>query len=786
MAALTNLITIGPRSSPIVQFTNGSMTNTIGIQRVGGIFGVDVVGNQLSIDTITAVVQYGKPNGQGFDVWEVYEGPGQQVYQSPDGTVYRTHVYDGTVPADPTWIDLRSIPYGTPVFWDCAGRQMAAFYLKSVERVGRYLWRITAISGIGLLDSLYHNGGVFAGQTFIDVARAIIGGTASGGTVTGGVFPFSVVGSLLSQKIYGWLPYDTCRNNLHRLLFAMGASVRRDTNGVVQFAFLSNAGPKSVPDSRVAFGGTVDYSAPASGVEITEHAYLVTDNDETVTLFDNTQGGSGPAASTLVVFDEAPVHNLVASSGLTINASGVNYARLTGTGVLTGKKYTHNTRVVTRSIDGTPVQQNIRRVTDNGLVCIANSSNVAKRVLAYYSSAKTVRAKIALEGERCGDILSLKDPYYEPMTAFLESADVNASGNLLGSCTLIEGYTPTGQGNNVTGSAILTGSGTWTSPVTGTVTAVLIGGGQGGGAGNAGEAAAIPPVKSSQRSYSGPPSGVIARRELESKNLTAGAGGAAGNPGNGGKVSLISFSVSAGQQISYSCGVGGAGAAFGSSGLGAAGGNTTFASYSSASGATSPTGYIDPVSGNQYGMPGQAGMAGSEGVGYKTVGGVTSLYTPPAITVGGASYTAGGRGQPRTGTYGATMYGYGYNLQGGYGGGPAYGASGAAGTMAAINNTGSSSYLVMTVNPGGGGKGADAQPYPKETTYGRGGRGGNGGGGGGAFGYVSWFELDVDSSIKNWALEMVPGGGLVPVGAGGSGSAGGQGADGCVLLYWGE
>lgn len=770
--ALPNTLTIGDPAAPTLVLHNRSADgNGDGIVQIGGVFGVDVVGDTLSIDEVDATIQYGRAPDVGMTVYEVYLDPNNEIYVGPDDAIYSrllASVPDGTRGA---LVDVRTLPYGTPVKWECDARTIAAFYLRNVERVGKYLFRLAMISGVGLLDREDHAGGVYTGQTFASVAADIIGGR----------FPCTIAPTLADQQVYGWLPYDTRRNNLHQLLFALGASLRRDPGGAAQIVFLSAASPATVPDSRVSFGGSVDYETPATRAEITEHAYLITQGDEDVTLFDNTQGGT-PAASTLVIFDEGvPVHDLTVTGSLTIDSSGVNHAVVSGVGTLTGKRYTHTTRIVAQD-SGSTGQPNVRHVEEMTLVSLANSLNVARRVLSYCSGARTVGASLILDGERCGDVLSLSDPYDDPITAFLQSISVNASTDLWGPAKLIEGYVPQYQGNNVTGSTQLSGSGTWTSPITGTVQYVLISGAQGGCAGGGGETAPTPTVRSYSKSgsYGGGSKGLVVARQ----DARAGAGGDAGLGGIGGRVLTGSFSVTAGQQIAYNCGVGGAGEVYGSGvGHGANGTDTTFGSLTTQGQQPLPDGFYDPITGNRYGAYGNAGINGGAGVGYNG----DTLVEPTPITAGGATYYAGASGQPKSGIGSRS----GYVMLGGFGGGPAYGSSGGNGS----NANGSFSGGDATGYDGPGGNGATALPWLQETVPGQGGRGGNGGGGGGAFGagYQSppgdfayneeacWVETLWSAGESAGTIRLI----VQNPGLGGAGSDGGQGADGCIILYWG-
>lgn len=748
MAALENILTIGPPSSPILTLTNAPANgNGDGVSQVGGVFAVDVIGDELSIDTISALVRYGGPLDVGMTVYEVYLGPDNEVYLDPDGeSVYSqllASVPDGSRDTD---VNLRLLPYGTPVKWQCDGRTIAAFYLKNVERAGRYLFRLNATSGVGLLDRVDHPGGIYTGQTFAAVA----------GDIINGMFPVTIADALASQEVYGWLPYDTRRNNLHQLLFVFGAALRRDEDGNAVIAFLTDTQPKDVGDDRLSIGGDVDYETPATRVEATEHAFYSDANDETVTLFDNTDGGAA-ADDTLVIFSDAPAHDLAVSGTLTIEESGVNYAIVSGVGTLTGQLYTHLMRIVAADVPDASGEPNVKHVTDMTLVSLANSLNVARRVLAYCSSAKTVSASIALEGERCGDVISCNDPFFEAMTAFLQQANVNASSDLWGPCRLIEGYTPQYQGNNVTGSDTITESGTWTSPITGTLTAIIVAPGS-GGAGGANGAVGTGAAKSWQN-YSG---GV-----LSVSPGVGGAGGAGGAAGSAGKVLVVTISVTEGQQFICTVGAAGTGGAVGEAGT--AGGITTFGSYSSEDGEIFPNGYIDPIGGELMAAPGTDGIDGGNGGNGGTAQSSQATSGQNGGDAGAYTGGTGGTGDYRTGGLNNDYKESEPGAGGGGASGNANGENGANGQIiAGTNKTGAR-----------GGAGANAIAPAAKTALGCGGDGGNGGGGGGGAG--GWYLTQPASYGTFPYVRYYAVGGVA-----GAGAAGGDGGPGGIKLYWGD
>ena len=483
----------------------------------------------------------------------------------------------------------------------------------------------------------------------------------------------------------------------------------------------------------------MDYTTPATQVEITEHAFYKRSADDVVTLFDNTDG-SGVADHTLVNFRDAPCYDLQASGNLRVLESGVNYAILDGTGVLSGKKYTHTTKIVKMTADASGEQRSVS-VTDATMVSVSNSRNVARRILQYYSSARTVSADIVLDGERPGDQISFNDPFGDQATAFLASADARASSFSRASCELVTGYKPTSLGNNYSNFVVLTGSGVWNPPEgVKEILALLIGGGCGGQSGTDGE-------DSTQHNKDG--------------YAKAGKGGAPGKAGLGGKILSITMDVSSISSIAYNCGVGGTGGVRtdGAEHIdGQPGGETTFGSYSTATGVESTIGTVNLLSGDTYGHPGIDGVAGGDGCDYGSITTGALEYqqvdTDP-VTFGGNTWFCGRPGNDISND--------GASSKGGFGGGAAVGNNGGNGTTGAVEDR-------YTVDGGNGGYGADAIRGADGASYGSGGSGGHGGGGGGIPGW----------GVKRDDTPVFDG----EIGTGGAGSNGGNGIEGCIIAYY--
>lgn len=658
---------------------------------------------------------------------------------------------------------------------------MQTYYLRSITRTGATSYRLVAWSAVGLLAAMAHKGGIYTGQTVAEAVKEICGNV-----------PVVVKSVFANTKLYGWLPYcqpkadrrgKSARDNLVQVLFAIGAYLTTDLNGVLHIDALWDGVSSTIGSNRMyASGGKVSYSDPISAVTVTEHQYIAgTDEKE---LFSGTsQQGD------IITFSE-PMHSLTAT-GFTILESGANYAKISsGSGSLKGKPYIHNTRLVTQTVTENAAE-NVKSVTDATLVSLVNSSAVAKRLADYYKCRETITNGIVSGQEKPGHVVSVYHPYDKKMvSACIVSLDTTMSGTLKSEMAALVGFLPP-QPESLEyfdERVILTGSGVWTVPegVT-SYTRVLIGGGRGGSSGHRGESPAVRTPKSwtekfdALRRYAALDNGV---------SMEGGKGGEPGEAGDGGKVLVETVTDAVpGAKVSYACGKGGYGGAFSQGNdAGAPGTATTMGGATSDTGSSSEAGYTDAITGEVFAAKGKSGIAGSPGNGYTWDGGKYTYQPSPLITVDGVTYSAGKdkeevEGKDGRGRYNTAPYGYvGYSWRGGYGGGAAAGSNGNDGLA---NGSGDayigSSSAFATVTAARGGAGADATPPAKESRYGCGGTSGHGGGGAGSNGTAEAHQTTSENiSVSQASLTARD----TQPAPGGRGSDGGEAGDGCIIIYY--
>ena len=571
-----------------------------------------------------------------------------------------------------------------------------------------------------------------------------------------------VYGSNVDQiYVYGWIPGGTKRNALHQLLLATGVIMRKDNDGNVYFTSPTDSESIELSSDKIYDEGSQENLEYTNRIEVTEHVYEVGESSERETVFEDSGQHSGVYVA---LFQKQPADEAI-FNGLDSLSYSANGAIVIGGGTISAIPTRHTETVLHRDIgdrkDGRTVS-----INDATLVSLHNSEALLDRLEAYYGNAYEVENSIVFENERTGNLYSFISPFREQVTGYLAKLSSTFSKVTKAACQFICGYNPPGVGQDFTKVYILiASSATWNVPdfvfekENPKIRVVLIGGGQGGSSGYAGE------------------NGKVSQMGMVSSEPAK--GGTTGKPGSGGKIFTIDIFNPA-HSYSYICGEGGEGGAISNShnisNPGTFGGDTTFTdgttTYTSASGEASEEGVTNFFNGAKYAKQVIYYADGGDG-GYIDfdIGGLDPHVAPGEAKLG----IAKGELSLYNGTY--------YRTYGGERGSNAGGsliAYGGCGGGAALTN---STEVVVGGNgtdairngsyyrAGDGGNGANAEftPLPalsiNSTYWGYGGQGGAGGGGGGNSGSGS---AGVNVGVA---------------GQGGYGGVGGKGGNGCILVY---
>lgn len=542
MAILNNRIYVGSLEEPIFYFENDSVSKVPSMQSVA------LVGQQLSIDSFSPVVSDSFDNVHNV---EIFRADGDEILLSDNKT------FALNIDETPVASDLILLPYGTPVWYFNNENMVGKFYIDHVTRTGANDYELSCVSAIGLLDKMYHSGGLYTSSTFGSILSEILAGEDGDP-----VIDYDIDLDVSTVNVTGWLPYDTKRNNLYQLIFANGVNIIKNPDGAPRFTFIHTATEDSqeIRDENIYFGGSVDYQTPYSKVEVKEHTFAYVAEDDPVTLYDNSEGEA--VINEQIWFSNAPVYvpSITASEGLTVISATPNGARISGIGKLEGVPYVHATKTVTMEAEERTGDEKIVSVEDCTLVNLINSNNLALRLFNFYCSRpngtiKVIKNSIIFNDERCGKPYRFKNPFGEVENAFLAEMDISASSFNKADCVFYADYEPAGQMGLYHNCQILTGSGNWSVPEgVEQIYVVMIGGGQGGSSGypgfNGSDATTYTNVDTDKD---------ISKMWYGAEGGEGGAGGAGGRPGRVYSVTISGDDLAAAYH--YECGSGGAGGA---------------------------------------------------------------------------------------------------------------------------------------------------------------------------------------------------------------------------------
>lgn len=588
---------------------------------------------------------------------------------------------------------------------------MGVFFNGQIKQIGIDTYSLYAESYISLLEYTYHYGGIYSGTLAGSIVAELMG-----------EIPYTINEDVANVKIYGYLPYASCRDNLQQILIATGAAVRKNADGTINITVLTNTITGTFTEQRIYAEPNESVDTQVTAVRVTEHAYI--ESNDQITLYE------GSFFDEKIITFSEPAHTLSITNG-TILSSGANYAKVKGSGtvVLVGKKYTHTTRIMEKGTPKNTPEDKIPSVSNATLITMLNSSSVAERLYQYAKCNKTIKADLTMQNEKSGDMVKVAHPYTNQLIdVAIQSLDYSMSNKLKATALMLEDYVPKGTSTGYKNRVVISQNQNFTVPAGVTeIRAVLIGGGNPGTTGNPGTKGS-PGSNTQTRGFG-----------------ASGKGGKPGIGGDGGKVLDVTISVTPEQIIPAQIGKGGI-ASKSNNTEATLGEATTFGTHTSNDGVVME--YVDIITTDRFSVKGDTGNIGGDGG--------QTIYTDDGV------YNGGMRGHgAQYRLNGSYIYG-----DGGEGGGAAIGSDGFNGSdgKASANN----GYGSVTGGPGG--TGATPTKNTNGKTPGSGGDGGHGGAGGGGGG--NCYHPD---DAYAW-----PGEGGSP----GNGGEAGDGADGCIIIYY--
>lgn len=270
------------------------------------------------------------------------------------------------------------------------GKLKATVFVKSAKRTAKRIWRIESEDYIGLLDSVYFEGGVYSDKNAVELIGEIFDKAK---------IPFYIDPVFVIQTVSGYIPYCTCRQALMQVALAIQAVVDTSNSDVVNIYDLDDNITQTIPLNRIRRGQNFDDEDTVTAVEVTAHTYSPI--EETAEVYKADDSGTGEQI--MVTFSE-PLHSLSILNGVNgeLLKGGSTFALINASDgcVLVGKKYRHTTQ--TKRINNPLVSagdtEKILSISNATLVSRKNIDNVLEKCYNYLVRTNTVNLSI-IEGK---------------------------------------------------------------------------------------------------------------------------------------------------------------------------------------------------------------------------------------------------------------------------------------------------------------------------------------------------------------------------------------------------
>lgn len=241
---------------------------------------------------------------------------------------------------------------------------------------------------IGILDKEQFLGGIYINYSLKSLLDDICGG-----------IPHDYIGS---ETISGYLPVKTRREALQYVAFATCKVIDCSRSEKIQVKTLSDV-PKAIDKSRVMRNPTESTETIVTQIILAEH--MLKANLDSSELINEVVNGT-------YTFTFGEPHHSYSIIGGTLVNSGPNYATITGTGntvILTANGYDDVIKQLTIEnpiVVATDLPNVIERL-DNQLITSSNSETVLQHLSEIYFRNKTLSAKVFLEDEMVGDLVTI-------------------------------------------------------------------------------------------------------------------------------------------------------------------------------------------------------------------------------------------------------------------------------------------------------------------------------------------------------------------------------------------
>lgn len=298
---------------------------------------------------------------------------------------------------------------------------LGKFSITNSQQDTNVKYSIKSYDDIGILDNIIFNGGIYTNYSVSTLINDI--STVSNTNM-------SLDDYYSSATVSGWLPMDTCRYAILQVAFAIGAIIDTSRDGVIKFIKPQIEVSSIIDNDRILGTAKFEKKEVVTKVNLTNFSYI-SQTTETENLF------SGNADNQTIKFSK-PIQSITSGSS-TPTVFHPNYMTVNGTGLsIDAYPYTEVKTIISKvNTDITAsTKENIKEYDKYTLT--SSIVNKIDDLFKYEISKGKITAKVILNDEKVGDLVTIKTLYSGDFTGIISSLSISVNADLVADMEVVE------------------------------------------------------------------------------------------------------------------------------------------------------------------------------------------------------------------------------------------------------------------------------------------------------------------------------------------------------------
>ncbi len=292
--------------------------------------------------------------------------------------------------------------------------QIASHYITEYERQSRDNYKFSCQSAIGRLEDIFL-GGMYNKYSLEAILQDILT-----------PFPFRMDPAFYGKTITGYLPVCTRREALQQIVFAVGAVISTQGDGVISLQPLAQSVTGKIENGDIFTGAKLNREQKVSEVRLVYHNYTQTFDTDTLLNEEQIDGEN-------VLFTFADPHYNYVAEGGSVVGYGINWAEISARGPVTlyANKYQHTEVLIAKKnpLASAAEKGNVLSVEKATLVNAENAVEILERLYAFSKLNNVLNQDAVISTQHSGQVVSSPTPWGPNLEGYIISMESEFTTN---------------------------------------------------------------------------------------------------------------------------------------------------------------------------------------------------------------------------------------------------------------------------------------------------------------------------------------------------------------------